>query len=54
MVDNFLPVDSAIAYFLAKSFIELPLIVIQCLVQYTFVYNMIGFQGSFILEVLCK
>jgi hypothetical protein len=47
-------VDSASAYFISKSLIELPLTLVQCLVQYALVYNMVGFRGAFHLMVLGK
>jgi ABC-type multidrug transport system permease subunit len=43
---------SARAYFLSKWTLELPLALAQVLTQYIIVYNLIGFQGSFVQLVI--
>eukprot|EP01006_Ploeotia_vitrea_P057305 TRINITY_DN68164_c8_g6_i1.p1 TRINITY_DN68164_c8_g6~~TRINITY_DN68164_c8_g6_i1.p1 ORF type:complete len:630 (+),score=-19.30 TRINITY_DN68164_c8_g6_i1:51-1940(+) len=43
---------SALAYFISKSFVELPLTLSQTIVQYILVYNMCGFQGMPVYLVL--
>jgi ABC-type multidrug transport system permease subunit len=43
---------SVITYSLSKLAMELPLLFVQCCVQFLIVYFMIGFQGDFIILVL--
>ncbi len=40
------------SYFLSKACFELPLCFLQAIVQYIFVYFLVGFQGNFIYLVL--
>ena len=42
----------ALGYFLSKAFIELPLVFMQTLVAWVLVWNIVDFQGDFILMVL--
>jgi ABC-type multidrug transport system permease subunit len=43
---------SVITYSIAKLTMEVPILFLQCIVQFTLVYNMIEFQGDFIILVL--
>jgi hypothetical protein len=42
----------ATSYFLSKAFIEVPLVFVQTVVAWSLVWNIIEFQGSFILMVV--
>lgn len=44
--------DDMGAYFLAKLFVELPLVFAQMLYSYLILYFLIGFQGNFLFYVL--
>jgi len=43
---------SALAYFISKSCVELPLTLTQTIVQYILVYNMMDLQGFVVYEIL--
>jgi ABC-type multidrug transport system ATPase subunit len=43
---------SVITYSIAKLTMEIPILFLQCIVQFALVYNMIEFQGDFIILVL--
>lgn len=47
-----LSLDSATAYFISKSIVELPLTLAVAIVQYVLIYNMMQLQGFFVYEVL--
>jgi len=42
-----------VPYFLGRILMDLPKIFFNCLVQLTIVYNMIGFSGRFMIDLLC-
>lgn len=42
----------AVGYFMSKAFIELPLVFMQTLAAWSLVWNIVEFQGSFILMVI--